>query len=128
MTSLCLKDGTYGIKLQAAGTPKPPAQSALAVLRRGRIVGADRTGSAFSGSHCYDTCSGLNRVHLRLEVPPEGELITGFSAGIEGAVVDIVGALRADETEGAPLSASAIVDIAGRPLEVTLTFLAPPPG
>lgn len=127
MPNGCLSEGTYRLAL----TPRDPdsvssspwAETALAVLRDGQILGSGRWGGVFRGSLSFDRDTGLNHVHLALEVPPGAELITGFCAGAEGAVVDIVGALRSDGRR-----AAAVVEVAGAPLEVALTYLAPPPG
>ena len=63
-----------------------------------------------------------NRVHLRLSVPPDGTLVTGFAAGPEGASLDIVGAFE----RAAPVS-SIVVEAAGQPIGVQLTYLGPLP-
>jgi hypothetical protein len=51
-------------------------------------------------------------------VPPHGELITGFSAGPAGTCIDIVAAF-----EGGAPKPSSIVNVAGRPVRVELTYL-----
>ncbi len=124
-----LADGTYRLLMRplARHPARPAAVSALAVLRQGSILGSDRVGAVFTGSHAYDCASGLNHVRVALDVPPDAELITGFSAGSRGAVVDIVAALEARCEAGAPATATAVVDVAGAPLELTLAFLAPLP-
>ena len=76
-----LKDGIYGLAYAAEGERMPTEGSALATLRKGRIFGSDPWGGVFTGSCQFDADWRLNRVQLRLEVPPDGQLITGFSAG-----------------------------------------------
>jgi hypothetical protein len=49
-------------------------------------------------------------------------LITGFSAGPAGAVLDIVGAV-----DGASPLAATVVEVAGTPVNVELTYLGPLP-
>jgi hypothetical protein len=88
----------------------------------GRILGSDPWGGVFSGSCRFDAAKRLNTVELRLEVPPDGRLITGFSAGPAGASLDIVCAL--DTT--APKIAT-MVEVAGAPVRVELTYLGPLP-
>ncbi|MCB1504183.1 MAG: helix-turn-helix domain-containing protein [Hyphomicrobiaceae bacterium] len=92
--------------------------SALAVLRNGKILGSDRWGGVFSGSYEFDPVKETNSVHLRLHVPPEGELVTGFAAGPKGAIIEIAGQFE----RAAPVSQT-VADIAGEPVEVTMTFL-----
>ncbi len=43
------------------------------------------------GSYEFDSISETNAVYLRLLVPPEGPFITGYSAGPEGAILEISG-------------------------------------
>jgi hypothetical protein len=70
----------------------------------------------------FDPQARTDTVRLRFEVPPGGELITGFAAGPEGAVIDIVGAI--DDRVPAP---STMVDVAGSPVSVSLCYLGPLP-
>ncbi|HUJ37130.1 MAG TPA: hypothetical protein VLW88_05585 [Hyphomicrobium sp.] len=117
-----LKDGIYGLAYAAEGERMPTEGSALATLRKGRIFGSDPWGGVFTGSCQFDADWRLNRVQLRLEVPPDGQLITGFSAGPGGASLDIEGAF-----EGAAPRLSTVVEVAGRPVRVELTYLGPLP-
>ena len=134
MPSGCLREGTYRLALKvhddgsAAAIPLSLAapedgDTAMAILRGGHTLGSGRWGGVFHGSHSFDRSTGLNHIHITLEVPPERCLVTGFCAGAEGALVDIVGAVRSDGR-----GASAVVEVAGAPLEVALIYLAPPPG
>lgn len=101
---LCSSDGDYG--------------SALAVLRNGKILGSDRWGAVFMGSYEFDPVQETNSVHLRLHVPPQGELVTGFAAGPQGAVIDVAGQFE----RAAPVSRT-VAEVAGQPVEVTMTYL-----
>jgi hypothetical protein len=92
------------------------------VLRNGRILGSDRWGGVFAGSYEYDAVREINSVHVRMQIPPEGTLVTGFQAGPKGATVDIVG--RFDRA--APF-ASSVVEVAGRPVEIKFSYLGPLP-
>lgn len=95
---------------------------ALAILRNGKILGSDRWGGVFSGTYFFDPLSGCNRVQVRLELPPEGELFTGFAAGNEGASLEIVAAFDRAET-----IVVTTVDIAGHPVDVELAYIGPLP-
>lgn len=117
-----LQDGIYDLRYTAAGDGVSEGGNALAILRDGRILGSDPWGGVFAGSCEFDTATCLNKLRLRFEVPPDGTLITGFSAGPGGAVLDIVGAC-----EPAAPKASMVVDVAGAPVSVQLTFVGPLP-
>ena len=85
-------------------------------------IGTDRCGSVFIGAYEYDTASDVSRVSVRMRVPPEGELVTGFAAGADGAMIDIIAAIQLAAT-----SVKATVDVAGRPVVVSLTYIGPLP-
>lgn len=114
-------EGIYGVSYKGEHMGLLDGDSGLAVLRNGKILGSDR-GGVFMGRYEYDPVHEHNRVHVRMQVPPEGELVTGFSAGPGGAIIDIVAAFE----RAAPVAA-AVVEVAGRPVEIQLTYLAPLP-
>ncbi len=118
-----IDEGLYNVEYRSAGPRGGKADdsasgSALAVLRNGKILGSDRWGAVFMGSYEFDSVSETNAVHLRLHVPPQGELVTGFAAGPEGAIIEVAGQFE----RAAPVSRT-IADVAGRPIEVTMTYL-----
>lgn len=119
-----LENGIYDLRYRAAVAGEKDAGAAdgsgLALLRDGEILGSDPWGGVFTGSCAFDPEARLNRLHLRLEVPPGGTLITGFSAGPAGAVLDIVGAVARAAPE-----ATTVVHVAGAPVSVALTYLGP---
>lgn len=120
--SRMLDEGIYGLKYMVRHAGEPESGDGLAVLRSGKILGSDRWGGVFAGSYEYDPVTKANLVHVRLEMPPEATLVTGFSSGPEGATIDVVASLD----RAAPVS-SAVVEVAGRPLEIELTYLGPLP-
>lgn len=117
---LMLDEGLYGLDYWAAGLASSgnEAGAGLAVLRNGKILGSDRWGGIFEGSYAFDPVKRANTVHVRLQVPPRGELVTGFAAGPKGAMVDIVGSF----VRAAPI-ASTVVSIEGQPVAVKLAYL-----
>lgn len=117
-----LEDGLYGLRYTTLHEGKADTGSALATLRNGRVLGSDPWGGVFIGSCTFDPETGHSKVHLQFDVPPDGTLITGFFAGPAGAVLDIVGAL-----EGASPSTATVVEVAGTPVSVELTYLGPLP-
>ena len=117
-----LENGIYDLRYSAAHEGTSDAGSGLAVLRDGKILGSDPWGGVFVGSCEFDPAACVNTVRLRFEVPPEGKLITGFDAGPAGAVIDIVGAIPSGAA-----AAKTVVDVAGAPVNVELTYLGPLP-
>ena len=117
-----LEDGIYGLAYAVDGERMPTEGSALATLRKGRILGSDPWGGVFQGSCQFDAARRVNTVRLRLDVPPDGKLITGFSAGPAGASLDIVGAFE----RAAPKTAT-VVEAGGAAVRVELTYLGPLP-
>jgi hypothetical protein len=113
-----LQNGVYEISFQSIGR----IDRANAILRDGTILGSDKWGAVFAGQWQVDAHQALDHVTLRLQVPPKGELITGFSAGPHGAIVDIVGAFAHDQA-----GKRAKIEIGGQPLDVELSFVSPLP-
>ncbi len=117
-----LDEGLYNLEYRSAVCGDGECGSALAALRNGKILGSDRWGGVFMGSYDFDPVTERNSVHLRLSVPPEGRLVTGFSAGPEGATLDVVGSFE----RAAPVTTARAL-IAGEPLDVTMTYIGPLP-
>lgn len=117
-----LDEGLYNLEYRSASCGDGECGSALAALRNGKILGSDRWGGVFMGSYDFDPVTERNSVHLRLNVPPEGRLVTGFSAGPEGATLDVVGSFE----RAAPVTTARAL-IAGEPLDVTMTYIGPLP-
>lgn len=117
-----LAEGIYGFTYRSAQLDVIAGDWALVVLRNGSILGSDRAGGVFSGRYEYDTVAGTNKVHVRMKVPPRGELVTGYAAGPEGAVIDISGSF-----EDADPEVTGVVEIEGQPVEIRLSYLGPLP-
>jgi hypothetical protein len=103
-----LEDGIYGLRFAASHDGEPEDGSGLAVLRDGKVLGSDPMGAVFTGSYEFDPARQLNKVRLRLDIPADGVLVTGFSAGPAGATLDIVGAFASASAE-----TTAFIQIAG---------------
>ena len=110
-----LEDGIYGLRFAASHNGEPEDGSGLAVLREGKVLGSDPMGAVFTGSYEFDPARQLNKVRLRLDIPADGVLVTGFSAGPAGATLDIVGAFASASAE-----TTAFLQIAGAPLGVQI--------
>ncbi len=117
-----LDEGIYELDYKIPGSEQLPGESALCVLRSGKILGSDRWGGVFQGSYDFDTARKTNMLHVRLKVPPEGELVNGFSGGSEGTHVDVSTAVG----RAVPV-AKTIVEVAGAPIELQIKFLGPIP-
>ena len=119
-------EGVYGLSFRGAGSaaPAPHAEcvEALAILRAGKILGSDRWGGIFRGFLEFDPVARQSKICVRMDVPPDGELITGFAAGPDGASFDIV----AEFGQSAPMALTTI-DVAGHPVDVEFQFLGPLP-
>jgi hypothetical protein len=117
-----LEDGIYGLRFAASHDGEPEDGSGLAVLREGKVLGSDPMGAVFTGSYEFDPARQLNKVRLRLDIPADGVLVTGFSAGPAGATLDIVGAFATASAE-----TTAFFQIAGAPVGVQIRYLGPLP-
>lgn len=120
-------NGIYQLTLGSVRADEPDGRAAgnsaeaLAVLRNGTILGSDCWGGVFSGSYEFDRSLAQNKICLRIELPPESELITGLAAGPDGATIDISAAV------GTSSNQRSIVEIGGCPVAVEWSFLGPLP-
>lgn len=115
-------EGVYRVTYRGAAKGERETDTAVAVLRNGRILGSDRHGGIFEGSYEFNPADATNNVHLRLTIPPDGMLVTGLSGGPKGATVDITGVFK----RAAPIT-KAIVHVAGAPIEIEMTYVGPLP-
>ncbi len=115
---MMLDEGIYELDYKLPGGEQMPGESALCVLRSGRILGSDRWGGVFQGHYEFDAGRKKNTLHVRLRVPPGGQLINGFTGGPEGSHVEISTTI----TRAAPI-AKTIVDVAGKPIELQIRYL-----
>jgi len=121
--SYMLDEGLYGLSYRAEEEETgPEGGDALAVLRNGKILGSDRWGGVFAGSYVYDAACKLNRVHVRLDMPPDGVLVTGYRSGPAGETLEIVATFE----RAAPVS-QAVVKVEGKAVAVELTYIGPLP-
>jgi hypothetical protein len=117
-----LEDGLYGLRFAASHDGEPGDGDGLAVLREGKVLGSDPLGAVFTGTYEFDAARQLNKVRLRLDVPPDGVLVTGYAAGPAGATLDVVGAFSGPLAE-----TTAFIQIAGAPVGVQIRYLGPLP-
>jgi hypothetical protein len=117
-----LEDGIYGLRFAGSHDGDPADGDGLAVLRAGKVLGSDPLGAVFTGTYEFDAARQLNKVRLRLDVPPDGVLVTGYAAGPAGATLDVVGAFA-----GSPADTTAFIQIAGAPVGVQIRYLGPLP-
>jgi hypothetical protein len=117
-----LQDGIYSLQFAATREGAPETATGLAVLRGGQVLGSDPLGAVFAGTYEYDEARALNRVRLRVDVPADSLLITGFESGPDGATLHVAGAFGGQSADG-----SAFLQIAGAPLGVQIRYLGPLP-
>lgn len=118
-----LDEGLYGVTYEGGGNGLTEFGDALAFLRDGTILGSDRWGGLITGSYDIDETRKAAVVRVRFEIPPGGELVTGFAPGPSGGSVECYSEvpLAAPET-------TAVFEVKGQRLGVTLTYLGPAPG
>lgn len=115
-----LENGLYDLRFQPVAETHGDSGNALAIVRNGKILGSDPWGGVFAGSCEFDAQARTTNVRVCFDIPPEGQLITGFSAGPEGATLDIVGAFKQATPE-------TVVNVAGAEVKLHLTYLGPLP-
>lgn len=113
-----LDDGVYTLTYTSSTIEGESIANGLAVLRNGKILGSDRFGGVITGSYAFDEKRMTNTVHVRMQIPDGGVLVTGYAAGAEAATLDITAAFE----RAAPTSTSTI-DVKGVPVNVCLTYL-----
>lgn len=116
-----LEEGLYCLEYRA-DRQGLEGDSALAMLRDGRILGSDRFGGVFAGHYLCDAKSSRETIKLRMRVPPDGVLVNGFAAGPEGALIEIVASFESGSGDR-----QAQIEVAGRPMEIRITYLSPLP-
>lgn len=116
-----LRDGIYALEYRGLRGRQGNSDGALAVLRDGRILGTDPFGGVFAGHYLRDARARRETILVRMRVPPDGELVNGFAAGPEGALIEIVASFERGSGDR-----EARVEVAGWPIEIKLTYLSPP--
>lgn len=117
-----LDEGMYRINYHGTADGIDEKDDALAVLRKGKIFGSDRHGGIFLGSYAFDPDDDINVVHLRIEMPPDGMLVNGVSAGARGTALDVYGTIE----RAAPVARTTIL-AGGRPIYLEVQYLGPLP-
>ncbi len=115
------RNGIYKIAYYSPGQQEFAADHALAVMRDGRFIGSDPLGGFYTGSSACGP-SYLDVMTIELTMPPGGELVTGLIAGPSGATIKV----RA-ELDASLNTQCAIVDVAGMPVHLQVTYLGPIP-
>ncbi len=117
-----LDEGLYSLRYEPANSDGTLAESAVALLKAGRIVGTDAGGGKFEGRYQFDSARQTYHVRVWLRVPPAGELITGFAPGLSGGLVEVVA-----EFDRPDAFTTVVAHVEGRPLGLTLAYLGPLP-
>jgi hypothetical protein len=115
-----LQDGLYDLSYRSGEALAPPNGYGVASLRNGTILGSDRWGGVFSGSYRFDAERGVSEIKVRLNAPPDGELITGLPSGPSGLALDLVAEFKGDSP-----ATSAVVDVGGCSVAVEFSYIGP---
>jgi hypothetical protein len=118
-----LENGMYhitfvGMQHPTAGLDSPDLGAGVLLMKDGHIYGADAGGVEYDGEYGFDSTRGKHIAELTLRVPPNRRLVTGAVTGPSGKRITI----RAEFEKPAPAS-DFVVDVAGRPVGVHLTFM-----
>ena len=113
------RNGIYKVGYRSPLHDEGSGENGFAIMRDGFIIGSDRLGAVFTGG---PGLGGCECVTVKLTVPPGGELITGFRAGPAGATLKVLTQLDPEK-----LSQTAIVEVAGEPVEIQVSYLGPVP-
>lgn len=110
-----LEDGLYRIDYQAG--PGGESDRALAVMRQGKLKGADRHGGMFTGNYRFDRPRGLNIVHFVLTFAPDKD-----TGGEPRPDIECTCAIARPD----PVARTSVT-IAGQPFDIVLIYLGPLP-
>jgi hypothetical protein len=118
-----LENGMYhiafvGMQNPKAGLDSPDLGAGVLLMRDGEIYGADAAGVEYDGQYGFDAAMGKHVAEMTLRLPPNTRLVTGAVAGPSGGRITV----RAEFEKPAP-STDFVVDVAGRPVGVHLTFM-----
>lgn len=117
-----LADGLYKLDY-SANDGSGATLSALVALNRNVLLGSDLNGAMLMGEIGYDSARASYSLRLRIAMTPGGELVTGLRADDCGGVVEVEAELAAGAEE-----CVVVMDIAGTPLAVKLSYVGPLPG
>lgn len=112
---------TYGEPASGSTAEWSSRDHALAVMREGKLIGADRYGAVFVGEPVLSS-GPLEAIRIQLTIPPGGELVNGFRAGPQGASMTL-----RSQFDPAKDDQSTIVDFAGADVALRVQYLGPLP-
>lgn len=115
-----ISEGLYSISYQTSGETGAHGGDAVALVREGRLIGADGWGGKFEGTYRFDSTRRTYHFHIWLRVPPVGEAVTGACRDDQGALIEVEAELDPPD----PL-ASAVARLDGQPVGLTLAYLGP---
>ncbi len=115
------RDGIYKVSYASPLHDEGSGEHALAAVRGGQITGSDPLGAVFVGDiGCLS--NSVETINVQLTVPAGGELVTGFRAGGNGAVLNVQARIDPENP-----SEVQILDVGGDPVAVQLEYLGPLP-
>lgn len=114
------RDGIYRIAYSSGLQPERADDEALVIVRDGQIIGSDPHGGVYLGTISEGNPTEAMQLRMRAEIPPEGVLVTGFTASAEGASLAVSGTLD-PEAENQRTT----VNIGGESVAIEVTYLGP---
>jgi hypothetical protein len=116
------RNGLYQVVYCTIGHAERVCDQFIASVRNGAILGSDGHGGLYLGRDDAGPQELSACVQMVIQVPPDGELITGLTAGPGGGVVSLNGLLDATADRQ-----KTIVEIAGEAIEIEIDYLGPLP-
>ena len=116
------RDGIYRIAYSSGMQSERVDDEALVIVRDGQIMGSDPHGGVYLGSTWEANPTEAIQLRVRAEIPPEGVLVTGFTAGCEGASLAVSGTL-----DPSAQNQRVTVNIGGENVAIEVAYLGPLP-
>jgi hypothetical protein len=119
------RNGIYRIDYRNPFENDGPIDDALVVLRDGKMIGADRHGGIYTGEpQCFGGTNDGSKESIAIQMTalPGGELINGVTAGSLGVCFDLTGRFDPELDRQ-----SAVIDVGGAPIELSVSYLGPLP-
>jgi len=116
-----LSEGVYKVVYFDDEQPSAAFEPMLLILRSGAVTASDALGGVYFGEF-ESGANGLLRLTGSADIPPDGELVTGYVAGADGATVPL-----SIEISPESMQRRQTVTVGGRPVEVEISYLGPLP-
>ena len=116
-----LSDGVYRVAYFDEEQPSAALEPMVLILRRGTVMASDPLGGVYFGELEVAT-DGTRMLRGSADIPPDGELVSGYVAGAEGATVSLSVELGPNILIGRHT-----VTVGDSTVEVEISYLGPLP-